>query len=460
MSLAIWWIRRDLRLADNPALRAAVNRHQIVLPVFILDPALLKNPAPRRQAFLLAGLRQLDEDLRRRGSRLVLRSGEPLEVLESLVAESAAEAIFTTEDYSPYSQKRDEKVGRRFSLHRMLDVTIHHPLEVCKPDGRPYTVYGAFRNAWMRLPLPEPAAWLPPERFAAAPELPSEPLPRFDAQVDFLPGEVEARRRLARFLDGPMDNYAEDRNRLDREGTSVLSPYLRFGMLSPLQAYWAAYKAAIAQPGGLSGSGYASWSGELIWREFYHTILYHFPAVMKTAFQPAMRSVPWRDPAGEAAADLHAWQAGQTGYPLVDACMRQLAQTGWMHNRGRMIVASFLAKDLLVSWQEGERWFMRQLVDGDPAANNGGWQWTAGVGTDAAPYFRIFNPVLQGKKFDPHGNFVRRWLPELAGLPDQFIHQPWLAARAPAGYPSPVVDHAFARGRALAAYRRALAAKE
>lgn len=459
MSLAIWWIRRDLRLADNPALRAALDQYPAVLPVFILDPALLKQPAPRRQAFLFAGLRYLDEELRRRGSRLLLRSGDPLEVLESLMVESAAQAIFAAEDYSPYAQQRDEKISRRLPLKKVQDVTIHHPSLVLKPDAQPYSVYGAFRRAWLRLPLPEHAAWSPPERFQPVPSLPSQPLPEFDALADFPPGESEARRRLAHFVNGPIFTYAEGRDRLDLEGTSALSPYLRFGMLSPLQAYWAARGAASAAPDAAAGAGCETWLNELIWREFYFAILYHFPFVAKTAFRPALRGVAWRDPTGEAAPDWQAWQLGRTGYPLVDACMRQMLNTGWMHNRGRMIVASFLVKDLLINWQEGERWFMRQLVDGDLAANNGGWQWTAGVGTDAAPYFRIFSPVSQGKKGDPHGNFIRQWLPELAGLPDAYIHQPWLAPDPPKNYPPPIVDHALARQRVLAAYRSQLIAK-
>jgi len=202
-----------------------------------------------------------------------------------------------------------------------------------------------------------------------------------------------------------------------------------------------------------------TWINELIWRDFYHSILYHFPGVLKEGFQTGLRGIAWR----EAPADLQVWQHGETGYPVVDACMRQLAETGWMHNRGRMIAASFLAKDLLINWQEGERWFMRCLVDGEPAANNGGWQWTAGVGTDAAPYFRIFNPLLQGKKFDPEGRFVRRWLPELAHVPLTYIHNPWMmppdvqsecGVKIGTDYPAPIVDHAIVKERVLSAYKK------
>ncbi len=457
MPTAIWWVRRDLRLRDNPALRAALREGGVVLPLFIIDPALNRKPAPKRQAFLFAGLHQLDADLRAHGSRLIVRSGQPLTVLSQLVAESGTQVIYAGEDYSPYARRRDAQVARQLPLRTVLEGTVHHPGLLLKADGTPYTVFTPFSRLWKSLPLPELVAWSPPERFLPAPELPSDVLPDGAAPDLFPPGEKEAQRRLTAFLEGPVYAYAEDRDRLDLEGTSTLSPYLRFGMLSALRAMTGLRQALSAAPDNSARLGCETWRNELIWREFYNAILYYFPGVLREAFNPALRNIPWRDVQGGAAADLQAWKVGRTGYPVVDACMRQLAETGWMHNRGRMIVASFLVKDLLIDWQVGERWFMQQLVDGDPAANNGGWQWTAGVGTDAAPYFRVFNPVRQGKKFDPEGSFIRRWVPELRAVLDNSIHEPWRDGTLPAGYPAPLVDHQQARKRALDAYRMAKA---
>ncbi len=457
MSVHIWWIRRDLRLHDNPALEQAARAAQLV-PLFILDPHLLSQEAPARQAFLFSGLRSLDAALRARGSRLILRRGQPLDVLRQVAAESGAQAIFALEDYSPYARRRDAQVARALPLTLLTGVTVHHPLAVRKPDGGPYTVFTPFSRAWKALPLPSPligALSLP-----GVPPLSSLDIPAALPHPLFPPGEDEAILRLERFLGGPAEEYAAGRNRLDLDGTSALSPYFHLGMLSPRLAVQRALEYARQAAHPAARSGYETWLNELIWREFYQAILYEFPQVLRHAFNPAMRRIAWRD----APQDLSAWQQGLSGYPIVDACMRQLLSTGWMHNRGRMIVASFLAKDLLINWQEGERWFMRHLVDGDLAANNGGWQWTAGVGTDAAPYFRVFNPVLQGQKFDPQGVFVRRWLPELRRVPDEHIHAPW---RMPAplqravglligqDYPAPLVDHAEARLRALEAYRAA-----
>ena len=252
--------------------------------------------------------------------------------------------------------------------------------------------------------------------------------------------------------------YALDRDRMDLDGTSQLTPYMRFGMVSARQAARAAQEVAATAGNAAELQGAVTWLNELIWREFYAAILYHFPGVLHSAFRPELRSIHWRDDPE----DFAAWSMGLTGYPVVDAGMRQLTATDWMHNRARMITASFLVKDLLLDWREGERYFMQRLLDGDPASNNGGWQWVAGTGTDAAPYFRVFNPVLQGRKFDPHGDYVRRWVPELNAVPERYVHSPWempTGMQRQAGclignhYPAPIVDHHEARQCVLAAYR-------
>lgn len=460
MKTALWWIRRDLRLTDNAALQTALREAEQVIPVYILDPALMKHQAQNREAFLLDGLHALADDLLRRGSCLIVRTGSPDEELANLVQETGAESIFAEEDYSPYALKRDARISKFLPLNRIVGTVVFHPEMVKKQDGNPYTVFTPYRKAWKTLPFPAGHVAAAPDHFSLKPGLNSVVLPDFKALADFPAGEKEAQKRLADFLENGIGSYQEGRNILALDGTSRLSPYLRFGMISARQAAFLALQSAQSALTADSRRGAETWLNELIWREFYVSILYQFPDVLQQAFRPQMRSIAWR----QSEKDLTAWQQGRTGFPIVDACMRQLLQTGWMHNRGRMIAASFLVKDLLIDWRQGEHWFMQRLVDGDPAANNGGWQWTAGVGTDAAPYFRIFNPVLQGKKFDPQGLFVKRWVPELQQVPAQFIHDPWkmpLELQRQFGcvlgsdYPAPIVDHSAARERTLAAYRSA-----
>ena len=454
MSTTIWWIRRDLRLRDNPALEMALRLSDQVVPLFILDPILLEKPAEKRKDFLFAGLNSLDADLRKRGSYLVIRTGDPIVQLTTLMQEVGASHITAEEDYTPYARRRDEAVAKQLPLELALGATVHHPSSVIKPDGGPYTVFTPFSKAWKVLPFPLRSSPQPPEHIATPPNIASQALP-MPARSSFFPAsESEALRRLDVFFETRVDQYRDSRNFLDQDGTSSLSPYFRFGMISARLAAQQALSTfqATASPGA------ETWLNELIWREFYNAILYHFPDVLTRAYNPSLRQIAWRNVPYE----LEAWKAGLTGFPIIDASMRQLAATGWMHNRGRMIVASFLVKDLLINWQEGERWFMQQLVDGDPAANNGGWQWTAGVGTDAAPYFRVFNPILQSKKFDPLGRYIRRWVTELQNVPDEYIHEPWLmpaALQTSTGvqigqnYPFPLVDHAAARERTLIAYK-------
>jgi deoxyribodipyrimidine photo-lyase len=462
MKIAIWWIRRDLRISDNQALSAALQQSEVVIPVFIFDPCLLGSSyvGQHRLTFLIDGLRALNYELRKRGSALIIRRGDPLEALHQLFNETRPQHIIAEADVSPYARRRDERVTRELPLILTPGLTVHPPEGLVKSAGTPYCVFTPFSRMWKSLPSagqPLPA----PERLPAVPPtptlgLPTSPGPSTDRP--FLAGEVEAQRRLNTFIDTRLGGYSENRNRLDIEGTSGLSPYLRFGMLSARQAAWAVLEAEKQAKEARMRQSAESWLNELIWREFFITVLYQFPYVRQMAFRERTRAIHWRkDSSG-----LEAWKEGCTGYPVVDAAMRQMKTIGWIHNRARMIVASFLTKDLLIDWRKGERYFMQHLIDGDPSANNGGWQWVAGTGTDVVPYFRVFSPVLQGKKFDPHGEFIKRWVPELDKVPEEFIHHPWsmpVNVQSRVGcvigkdYPAPIVDHTQARRQALEAYR-------
>jgi deoxyribodipyrimidine photo-lyase len=461
MNKAIWWVRRDLRLADNQALASAIRDARSILPVFILDPKLLntRRPAQKRIGFLFAGLRALDADLQGRGSRLTVLQGDPAEVLAGLVQSTGCEQVYAEADPSPYARLRDARVEGCVPLILTPGLSFHRSQAVVKADGNPYTIFTAYRRAWQTLPSGE--APLPaPERIQMLEQENGQPIPTFPEHTlsgIFPAGETEATRRLDDFIRLRVQDYHLTRDRMDLDGTSSLSPYLRFGMLSARQAVWAVKNASLRLAGSGSENGPESWLNELIWREFYQSILYHFPFVRRMSFRTQFRNIQWR----KADIEFDAWCQGRTGYPVVDAAMRQLLSTGWMHNRARMITASFLAKHLLIDWRKGESWFMENLLDGDLASNNGGWQWTAGTGTDAAPYFRVFNPTLQGQRFDPQGDFIRRHVPELELVPNEHIHEPWkmsvqqqhkFGCIIGKDYPTPIVEHTFARQRALQVY--------
>ncbi len=463
---AIVWFRRDLRLHDHPALLAAMERADRVVPLFVVDPTLVggRFASTNRTWFMLESVRALRDTLRGRGSDLVVRTGDPRDVVPGIARELGAGAVYVSRDHAPYGRRRDRAVADALATtgvawHARRGVLVHEPDEIATRDGRPFRVYTPFRRAWDALPR---RPLLPaPDRLAAAPPgFDPGPIPTLaglgfgagtTAAIDLLPtpGEAAARDRLERWLERGVDGYDASRDRLDLgAGTSRLSAYLRFGLVSPIEVVERAIGA---------GDGRRAFVNEIVWREFYAHVLYHHPAVRRQAFRPAFDDVPWSGDAD----GLAAWQSGRTGVPIVDAAMRELAGSGWMHNRARMIAASFLTKDLLLDWREGEAHFMRHLVDGDVASNNGGWQWSASTGTDAQPWFRVFNPVTQGRRHDPDGTYVRRWVPELAGVPTARIHAPWemtAAEQAAAGcrigidYPAPIVDHAAARTRALTAY--------
>lgn len=481
--LVIHWFRRDLRLNDNLALAAAAKTGLPILPVFIFDPAIITSPKVGlpRLSFMLQALESLDTSLRKIGSRLWLGYGDPRLLLPQLTRLSGATALYTNRDYTPFAYQRDAEI------EKLLDVPIYFyddalllpPGSVTKDNGEPYTVFTPFKRKWLTIPKPDMVTSPDQSRFVSAdkvvmyqPESRAGGNAPFTSPLDHirsltelglpstisvpLATEQEATRRLDDFLSKRVYTYDMGRNELAARstddtymGSSFLSPYLRFGMLSPRQAYWGAceaYTATLKEP---NRESVETWVSELVWREFYMHILHHFPHVMKGSFRPQYDKLEWRYDEN----DLAAWKAGMTGFPVVDATMRQLQVMGWIPNRARMIVASFLTKELLIDWRVGERHFMDWLIDGDPAANNGGWQWSAGTGTDAQPYFRIFNPIAQSEKFDPDGAYIRRWIPELRDVPLKFIHAPWEMTTAPENYPLPIVDRSIARERTLAAFK-------
>ena len=492
----IHWFRRDLRLQDNTALSAAArDSGGAVIPAFVLDDQLLRGAdvAPARIHFMLDCLRDLDANLRRRGSRLIVLRGDPATELARLAQITGAEAVCFNRDYTPAALRRDARVTRALQdagaeVRSFKDAVIFEQSELLTSAGQPYTVFTPYKRAWLnRLSAGGLAEAQPVETPALSPlltEWAAIGMPVIPTAEDLgldvrqkLPhgGESEAMRQLTQFKDsGALRAYSAQRDFPAIEGTSRLSPYLRFGAISPRQCFTVAASTMQREfPAKHSFSPAASdakkegadaWISELIWREFYAQILYHFPHADRASYRREYDQMEWGS--GDTALDATrfvAWQEGRTGYPIVDAALRQLNQTGWMHNRARMIVASFLTKDLLLDWRLGERYFMQKLVDGDPASNNGGWQWAAGTGTDAQPYFRIFNPRLQSERFDPDGAYLRRWLPELARVPLEYLHAPNTMPpliQAQAGciigrdYPAPIIDHAAQKEESICRFSR------
>jgi deoxyribodipyrimidine photo-lyase len=457
------WFRQDLRLADNPALRTAQGRGRIV-PVFIWAPDEEGAWAPGAAArwWLDGSLRALEEELRAAGLTLVVERGPTLRTLLQLASAAGASAVFWNRRYEPEAIARDRVVKEALrtsglEAQSFNSTLLIEPWDVRNAAGKPFRVFTPYWKQHLAQlgdpePQPTPRALEPGPRLSGIAIDALGLLPRirwYDAlAVHWRPGERGAREQLARFIAAAFENYEHTRDRPDEVGTSRLSPHLHFGEIGPRQI-WAAVAAAARTAGDALRSRSGRFLTEIGWREFAHHLLFYFPHSAAEPLRPEFARFPWA-PDTQA---LAAWERGRTGIPMVDAGMRELWATGWMHNRVRMIVASFLTKNLLQPWQEGARWFWDTLVDADLASNTLGWQWTAGSGADAAPYFRVFNPVTQGKRFDPTGAYVRRWIPELAAVDLEHLHSPWEGAR-PSAYPPPIVDLTVSRRAALAAYAR------
>ena len=467
MTLALHWFRNDLRLRDNTALSQAAREADALVPVFVLDERILRSPSTGvpRVRFLLDCVERLARDLAARGRPLVLRRGDPRRVIPQLLRETRADLLSFNHDTSPYATRRDAAVVReaqRLGVRVLApkDRVIFGSREVLTQAGEPFGIFTPYRRAWQRRlaehpELPRPLGSLP----TVVPGIASEPLPSLEAlglrdDGAQLPtgGEAAARRRLERFLDAAVVNYDEARERPALDGISRLSPYLRFGAISVRECFHAASEASATDV--RCARGVARWQDELVWREFYAAILEAHPRVERESYQRVYDRIAWSS--DDAA--FAAWCEGRTGYPIVDAGIRQLAQKGWMHNRVRMLVASFLVKDLWIDWRRGERFFVQRLVDGDPGSNNGGCQWSASTGADAAPWFRIFNPVVQARHFDPDGAYVRRFVPELRDAPAELVHEPWRAPLLRGAYPAPIVRHEEQRQHALSRYQAVRAA--
>lgn len=469
MKTAIHWFRRDLRLTDNTALTAAVAAYDHVIPVYIVSHWHGTHYwcGAARQEFLCGCLDALEKNLASKGGRLIIRHGDADQVLRKLCGETGAEAIYFNRDPDPFGRAMEERISRMaddpgVKVHAHKDVAIHERDEILTGSQTPFKVFTPYAKAWLK--LDKPATHRAIGKLSTPAHIPSDPLPtlakwklKTEATI-VAPGEAAARRRLGRFLDGPILGYASHRDLPGEEATSRLSQDLRFGTLSIREVYSKCAGLAAETP-PKHRRPIEIFINELIWREFYMQVLWHWPDVLTHEWQEDRRDLRWRDywrpesrPAGEL---FNRWCRGETGFPIVDAGMRQLLATGFMHNRIRMITAMFLTKDLHVWWMHGESWFMRHLVDGEIASNNGGWQWSASTGTDAAPYFRIQNPWAQTKRYDPDGAYIKRWVPELRDVPaSEFTEPPPSGKSLAPDYPPPIVDHSRERDAALEMFRQ------
>ena len=444
---SIMWFRRDLRLRDHPALREAASAGP-VLGLFVIDPGLWRAAGPARRAWLAASLRSLDESM---GGRLCVRSGAASSVVPRLAGQTGAAQVHVTNDFTPYARARDRAVVEALpeGVEGVATGTPYAvaPGSVLNGSGQPYKVFTPFSRAWRShgwddaQPAPRDVDWVSHDSDKRVVAMLDKALDEAPAGMP-TPGEDAAQRRWKAFLDSDVDDYASMRDDPGADRTSRLSAYLKVGVVHPRQL--------LADTAGKRSQGATTFESELAWRDFYADVLFTNPASAWADLNP-VGGLTYDEPADA----IEAWKRGRTGFPIVDAGMRQLLSEGWMHNRVRMITASFLTKDLHVWWPVGARHFLDHLVDGDLASNNHGWQWVAGTGTDAAPYFRVFNPVTQGLKFDKAGDYVRRWIPELAHLPGKAAHEPWDADDGYAhGYPKRIIDHAEERQVALDRYQR------
>ena len=448
--ISIWWVRSDLRLEDNPALSAATSESDVVIPVFVFNSKLERPKSKLRSNFLNGALNDLDARLREIRSKLLIKQGDTAEELAKIIDGESYIPVFANAGYSKHSKIVESQVAKHTQLRLFSGQVSIDPSEISKKNSEPFKVYSAFRRKWEN--VYQQKIFNTDYRrlgFKAGVE----------SSYDLHSGANSLARSSTRenaigtlrtFTEknGGINRYIELRDRVDHHTTSGMSETISLGLIGPNELFQVANSLGQSSVENRNCRSVNSWRNQLIWREFFKHSLNHFPESENQSLNPNLTNIEWINHKE----DIEAWYEGETGYPIVDAAMRQLSDEGWIHNRLRMIVASFLVKDLLVDWRIGANWFHDKLVDYDSALNSGNWQWVAGTGFDASPFFRVFNPVLQGRKFDPKGNYVRRWVPEIKKLPSRFIHSPWELPHPPKNYPYPIIDHGWARKRVLSVY--------